>query len=216
MHLKLRFVSKTLPNEPTYHTIVGHKKCIGRKYFLWISSRRKKVLISINVPFLSILWCSGLNSVNILNLTEKLKIKEAFWALKNLDLGQQKYLHTDSETPAGRTPGPHSRSARLLPCSKKDWLTEAETLDRAPDRRGLPSACRGCKSSALAGLTTRTWQVKVKWVSCSGRNSCSPSAFSFPCSRWKSTLLFSWLMKKTRHPCVLSAPTDVSDGTGCR
>ena len=69
-----------------------------------------------------------------------------------LCLREFQYLHTDSVTPAGHTPGPHSRSARPSPYGRKDLLTEAETPERAPDQRELLSASLGCRSSAWAGL----------------------------------------------------------------
>lgn len=49
-------------------------------------------------------------------------------------------------------PGLHSRSARPSSCGRTDSLTEAETLDRAPDHGALLSVCPGRRSSAWAGL----------------------------------------------------------------
>lgn len=85
-------------------------------------------------------------------LNSKLNTLAGVWHTVAACLSNFHYLHTDSATPAGRMPGLHSRSARPSSCGRTDSLTEAETLDRAPDHEALLSVCPGRRSSAWAGL----------------------------------------------------------------
>lgn len=87
-----------------------------------------------------------------LTLNSKLNTLAGVWRTVAACLSDFHYLHTDSATPAGRMPGLHSRSARPSSCGRTDSLTEAETLDRAPDHGALLSVCPGRRSSAWAGL----------------------------------------------------------------